>query len=262
MFDAHLHLRDSRILPYRQRFIAEALAAGVTSCIDCACRPEEWGNEVKCALNVTPAYGLHPWHVPMAQPDWLHRLEETLHHAPEALVGEFGLDGIRKTNDGGEAQRQALRAQFALAARLGRPVVLHGARAWTALFRELEPWIDRLPAVLLHGASFSPDLLSLPLFRCRNIWFGIGGGLLAPNAKTLPQLAKALPLDRLLIETDAPDMFPCGGEPLVLGQKHTLLNHPANLKFILNSLAALRKVAPQELESVTGQNACTFLERR
>ena len=180
MFDSHLHLRDPRILPYHARFVKEAIDLGVTGCIDCAVRPEDWNAEVRCALDVTTAFGLHPWSVATACPDWADFLECALRAAPGALVGEIGLDGIRKTLDGGAAQRDALALQLALAARLGRPVVLHGARAWGALLHALEPWANKLPAILLHGVSFSPDLLRHPILSRPNVWFSVGGALLSP----------------------------------------------------------------------------------
>ena len=259
MFDAHLHLRDARILPYHARFVRDALAAGVTACIDCASRPEEWNVEVRCALEVSIAFGLHPWFVSVACPDWLAFLECALRADTNALVGEIGLDGLRKTPDGGAAQCAAFRAQLALAVRLGRPVVLHGARAWGALLRELEPWADRLPALLLHGVAFPPDLLDHPVLRRPNVWFGVGGALLNPAAQTLPRLAAAIPLDRLLVETDSPDQLPFGGEPFVLGQYRALLNSPANLPLVLRALSELRGVPFPELAALTAANAQDFL---
>ena len=185
-----------------------------------------------------------------------------LRAAPGALVGEIGLDGIRKTLDGGAAQRDALALQLALAARLGRPVVLHGARAWGALLHALEPWADKLPAILLHGVSFSPDLLRHPILSRPNVWFSVGGALLSPAAQTLPRLAAAIPLDRLLVETDSPDMLPVGGEPLVLGQYRALLNSPANLPLILRALSRIRAIPFDELAGITAANAQTLLSTR
>ncbi len=261
MFDAHLHLRDPRILPYHARFVKEALDCGVTACIDCAVTPDQWACEVRCDLSVTTAYGLHPWFVNVAPADWIERLSCHLRADPNAPVGEIGLDGIRKVTDGGASQRRALVAQLALAARLERPVILHGARAWAPLFRILEPWLNRLPAIQLHGVSFSAELLRHPLLRAPNLWYSVGGGLLTPGAKTLPLLVQALPLDRLLVETDAPDRFPCGGDPLVLGQYHSLLNHPANLPDILRRIAELRAIPFAELRDLSVANAKTFLSR-
>ena len=262
MFDAHLHLRDSRILPYHRRFVKDALEAGVTACIDCSARPEEWSMEVACSLEVTPAYGLHPWFVDVAVPNWIERLRCALQNDPRALVGEIGVDGIRRVSDGGAAQQAVLQTQLQLAARLQRPVVLHGARVWPILLRILEPWADKIPAWMLHGVNFSVETLNLPFFKKANVWFSVGGGLLAPAAKTLPNLVTRIPYNRLLVETDSPDRFPVGGEPLVLGQYHTILNQPANLVCILRELARLRGMTFAECAEMTESNARDFLMTR
>lgn len=262
MFDAHLHLRDQRILPYHARFVEDALRAGVTACIDCASRPEEWNLEIHCDLEVIPSFGLHPWYALLAYPDWREFLTCALNAHPEALIGEIGLDGIRKVNDGGAAQRSVLNEQLEMAVHLRRPIVVHGARAWPQLFRHLEPWAERLPAILLHGVSFSAEYLHHPLLRHRNVWMSVGCGLLALGAKILPNLVQEMPLDRMVVETDAPDMFPIGGDPLVLGQFHALYNQPGNLRCVIRAIARLRGMPEQEVAELTEANTRAFLATR
>ncbi len=260
MIDAHLHLRDKRIRAVHARFVKEALDAGVEGCISCTASPDEWFVETHCSWEVYNAYGVHPWYVGVLPPGWQERLTACLEANSKALVGEIGLDGIRRVTDGGAQQRQILEAQLALAVRFQRPVVLHGARMWVPLLKLLEPYLTKLPAVLLHGVSFSADLLTMPLFKASNLYFSIGGAICSPTAKTLPALAQALPLDRLLIETDAPDMLPYGGDPLILGQEHSLLNSPANLSHICATLAHLRGLPSAELAAITTANTRAFLK--
>lgn len=262
MIDAHLHLRDRRIRPYHSRFVREALEAGVSGCIACTSGPEEWDIEVDCSWEVADAFGVHPWQAGVLPHDWEARLRAVLLRRPGALVGEIGIDGIRRVPDGGALQRAVLTRQLALAAALGRAIVLHGARAWVHLFRVLEPYLPRLPAVLLHGVSFSRDLLRHPLLRCDRIWYSVGGALCSPGAKTLPALALALPADRMLVESDAPDMIPCGGEPLVLGADVSPYNSPANLPRVCAALARLRGMPAAELAELTAANARAFLAAR
>ena len=262
LFDAHLHLRDPRILPFHARYVKDALDAGVTACIDCATRPEEWAMEVNSSLAATTAYGLHPWYTSVSVPNWLECLECALTADPNAPVGEIGLDGIRRVHDGGSAQRAALAAQLELAARLGRPVILHGARVWPFLFRFLEPWATRICAWQLHGVSFSRELLAHPFFKQANVWFSVGGGVLKPAARLLPELLPCLPLNRLLVETDSPDRFPLGGDPLVLGQHQLLYNQPGNLRCILRAISSRRAIPFNELAELTTQNAHDFLAAR
>lgn len=263
MIDAHLHLRDRRIRSCHARFVRESVEAGVTGCIACTAVPEEWDIEVDCSWDVTDAFGAHPWAAGVLPPDWAEHLREVLLRHPGALVGEIGVDGIRRVHDCGALQRAVLTRQLELAVALGRPVVLHGARAWVHLFHAIEPYLKRLPAVLLHGVSFSRDLLTHPVLRSADrVWYSVSGAVCSPDAKTLPALAAALPLDRLLLETDSPDMFPVGGDPLVLGSGVSPYNSPANLPRVCATVARLRGIPAQELAEITASNARAFLARR
>ncbi len=258
MFDAHLHLRDERITSSRQRFLAEACEVGLKGCIDCACFPEQWETKIVSSFDITTAYGLHPWRANVAPAGWLQYLEALLVTHPKALVGEIGLDRLRQVTDGGAAQRECFLAQIELAVRYQRPIICHGARAWHSLFDLLMPWMAHLPAVMLHGVSFSVELLKHPFFKHSTIWLGIGGGLLARGTKTLPTLVRHLPINRIVVETDAPDGFPLSGEPFILGQRQAPLNHPVNLRLILERLAQLLNVSVDELNAKTEANARAF----
>ncbi|MEG1479957.1 MAG: TatD family hydrolase [Kiritimatiellia bacterium] len=262
MFDAHLHLRDARIIPYHERFVKEAIEAGVTAAISCASRPEEWCLQVDCAMEIYNAYGVHPWFAGVLIPDWKAYLSAILDRDEQALIGEIGIDGIRSVSDGGAMQRALLSEQLDLARHYQRPVILHGARAWSFLFQAIETKISHLPALMLHGASFAVEMLQMPIFKHQNIWFSVGNSLLSSKAESFSTFIQALPLNRLLIETDAPDMFPRGGEPLVLGQPHALYNHPGNLHYVLEAIARLRAIPVEELAQITEANARAFIAAR
>lgn len=257
LFDAHLHLFDPRVTPVRTAFESFAQVAGVVACIGCAEHPALWDVPIDSALSVVRAYGIHPWYADEGQVA-VDDLRDRLAADPAAIVGEIGLDGLRPTSDNGAAQVALFRAQLALAADLNRPVVLHGARAWQALFRELMPWVSRLPAILLHGATFSPETLRLPLFQKGNFWISLGGAVVNPNARTVRSLAAALPAEQLLIETDAPDLLPFGAE----GLGDARLNHPGNLPLIAETVAQLRGCDVATLAAQTFTNARKFAEKR
>lgn len=259
LFDAHLHLSDIRLKPIRATFEAAAQAAHIDACLSCAAFPKEWSHDILSSRRVFRAYGAHPWCADRITAPDLSRLEETLRHAPDSLVGEVGLDGLRPTQDGGAAQRTLFQAQLALAATLERPLVVHGARAWNAVFQQLSDFgVHRLPGILLHGAAFSKEILRLPLFRQENIRFSIGCALLNPQARTVHELAKVLPLDRLVIETDAPDMTPRGGTSFPGINGSNPLNHPDNLHTVAMTLSHLRGIPFSEIAAQTYQNALHF----
>ena len=261
-FDAHLHLTDPRLHPevehVRQIWRDAQIVGGLT----CATFPAEWETPLPEDPTIIRAYGIHPWAADEADTTNLKQLEALLQAHPTALIGEIGLDGLRKTSDGGAQQHRALHAQLALAERLSRPVVVHGARKWRDLFDALEPWVMKVPAIMLHGAAFSVEQLHHRLFRHRNLWFSFGTALLNPSAERVRQLAAAVPADRLLIETDAPDMLPRGEGVDALESTSGRLNHPLNLCRVGAALAAIRGCSIAEIAAQTTQNAQNFISAR
>lgn len=259
LFDAHVHLCDWRLAPHISAFDALAQQSSVTACISCASFPNEWFARPISSLNTIYAYGLHPWVAERATATELCTLRELLVRNPSSLIGEVGLDGVRPSTDGGRAQLALFEAQISLACELKRPMILHGARKWSALFNALAPKLTRLPAVMLHGATFSPDMLNYPIFRSERIWVSFGADLLNPAAQKVQALATAVPLDRILIETDSPDRLPKNEPPLL---PNTRLNHCGLLPKIAQTLAHLRKASIDLIAEQTFANAQAFLSSR
>ena len=265
MFDAHLHLQDQRFDTCRDASIAAALAAGIDSACSCGCAPDDWPGLQTLAqrpaptsgFHLLPAFGVHPWYAGTLPADWQATLERYLAQHPESPVGEIGFDGLRMDPPRAR-QRQILCAQLEVAARLNRPVVLHGARAWGELLTALQPAAPRLPGFVLHAFSGSADSLQQGLRLGAYVSFS--GSVGNPAAKRIRAAAAAVPANRLLIETDAPDMLPfrqnaaCGWQ----NAEHAAppeINHPANLLHVARAVAELRGVSPEEIAAITTTNA-------
>lgn len=260
-FDAHFHLADSRLNNVRSDFARAACANGVVAGLSCAAFPNEWETSLEAPFQLHQALGLHPWAAAEATPElWAH-LRERLAQNEALLVGEIGFDGLRPTLDGGAQQLHAFRAQLDLAVTFGRAVVIHGAKAWAATFDVLVEYAPRLPAIMLHGASFSVEMLRHPLFKHPHIWVSIGGTIANPKARTARQLATTIPHNRLLIETDAPDGLPFEVPSLPGSVPSLRLNHPGNLSYIGATLAALRGCSQTEIAAITSENARTFIHQ-
>jgi TatD DNase family protein len=260
MFDAHTHIQDPRLAPCRAAALAAASRAGVSGLCCCATAPHDWDAVASlvsdCPL-IIPAWGVHPWQASSLPEGWEDRLDALLHAHPAAAVGECGLDGIR-AEPSPDIQREVLRRQLDRAASRSRPVVLHGACVWGALLAAVKPFADRIPALVAHSFGGSRDIL--------RDWLALGGfvsfsGTLCNLAATrVRAAAAATPADRLLIETDSPDLFPLGGVPCPgladpAAAADTGPNHPANLSVVLHALAELRGVATDELAILTEANA-------
>lgn len=230
--------------------------------LTCASFPEQWHTVLPEALPFVRAYGVHPWAAGQVREADLAALEAHLRQEPMALVGEIGLDGMRPVADGGVQQRRLLQRQLTLAAALVRPVVLHGAKRWGVLFDELEPWAERLPAMMVHGAAFAPELLQRPLFRTGRIWFSFGSDLLRQGCVKAAALAAAVPLERVLIETDLPDRLPPGSVAWISESTGERVNHPATLHRVGAALAHVRGLPVEVIAEQTFLNARAFCAAR
>lgn len=195
----------------------------------------------------TAFYGVHPWQaadgtdVEAACAAVRARLASDL----AAGVGEIGLDRL-KTREVPAAQRALFAAQLALAADLGRPVVLHGAKCWGQVVAACRAHAGRIPAFLFHGFSRSAGLL--PEIFALNGFVSVGPALLNDHAANYRALAKDLPLDRVLLETDE--------------EWAEEAAHAARLAALLRKLAELRGCAETALAAAVAGNAARFAEAR
>jgi len=141
--------------------------------------------------------GSHPWYLDGFDAVELRR---RLVADPHLGVGEIGLDRLR-AKEIPQRMREAFEAQLALAAELGRPVALHGAKCWGEVVETIRRVAPKgIPALLFHGFSRSAGLL--PEIVAMNGYVSIGPAILNDHAVNYRTLAKALPADRLLVETD------------------------------------------------------------
>jgi len=186
LFDAHTHYSASGTAP----------SGGETGVLCCATGPADWHKVYELTRGdsrVTPAFGLHPWYAASAGGVWLEELETLLKSVP-SCVGEIGLDALR----GQQGQEEVFGAQLALAARLGRPAVVHCVRAWDKMPALLSA--ARLPAYLLHGYGGPADLV--PALAAGGGYFSFGAELARPEREKLRAALRAVPSDRLLFESE------------------------------------------------------------
>ena len=141
--------------------------------------------------------GFHPWHLDGFD---VVELRRRLVADPRLGVGEIGLDRLR-AKEIPPRMREAFEAQLALAAELGRPVALHGAKCWGEVVETICRVAPKgIPALLFHGFSRSAGLL--PEIVAMNGYVSVGPAILNDHAVNYRELAKTLPADRLLVETD------------------------------------------------------------
>ncbi len=192
----------------------------------------------------TRFYGLHPWQATetLDTAAAVATVRAQLVAEPTAGVGEIGLDRLR-TKAVTPAQRALFAAQLALAAELGRPVALHGAKCWGEVVAACAPYAGRIPAFLFHGFSRSTGLL--PQIFALNGFVSLGPALLNDHAVNYRDMAKALPLDRVLLETDAEADVADAARDATLTQ-------------LVAALATLRGCAEAEILSAVAANLARF----
>ena len=250
--DAHNHLQDARLGPPAP-LIAALHVAGVTRGVVNATREADWPAVEALALAypelVVPAFGIHPWQAHTAAAGWPERLATLLERHPRASLGECGLDQWVSAPSLA-IQRPVFAAQVRLARELQRPVTIHCLKAWGALFEvfaeEAPP-----PCFLMHafGGSLETARRLLPL----GAFFSFSGHFLHARKTTVLDMWRQLPRERILLETDAPDMRPPDAH--VSHPMPGNLNHPANLPAIGQALAAALALPPEHLADITRANA-------
>ena len=254
--DAHNHLQDPR-LGEAAPVIAAMRAAGVERCVVNATREADWPAVEKLALAhpdfVFPAFGIHPWHAHTVTDGWQKRLASLLEKHPLASIGECGLDQWISSPPL-EVQRPVFIDQLRLAREMDRPLTIHCLKAWGPLF---DAFAEAPPPArfLMHsfGGSIETARRLIPLGAC----FSFSGYFLQPRKSAVVDVFRQLPPDRILLETDAPDMRP--PETLVTHPLPENHNHPANLPAIGKALASALGMSRENLAALTRDNAARFL---
>ncbi|UHQ21195.1 TatD family hydrolase [Lysobacter sp. 5GHs7-4] len=245
LVDSHSHLDAAEFDPDRAAVIARARAAGVTRQVVPAVGAQGWPKlrEV-CAQDrgLYPVYGLHPMYLSAHRPEHLRELGDWIERERPLAVGECGLDYFVEGLDP-EAQSLYFDGQLRLARDFDLPVIVHARRAVDAVIAAVRR-IGRLRGVV-HSYSGSEE-------QARQLWkhgflLGLGGPVTYDRANRLRGLAASMPIEHLLLETDAPDQPDAG----IRGQR----NEPARLATVRDTIAALRGIAPDELAAATSANA-------
>lgn len=238
--DTHCHLNDDRFAGRLPAVLARAEGAGVGQIIVPGWDRDSSRRAVALAAaypGVRAAVGLHPWFLGDGDISWLPAL---LDDSGVVAVGEIGLDGAIEPEQPA-LQEAAFRAQLALAAARGLPVLVHACKRWDRLLPCLRDVLGM--RAVIHAFSGSREILQALLdFGC---YIGFGGGVTRPNAQRTRAAALVTPADRLLLETDAPYIGMDGILPEQV--------EPAHIPRVLQTLAELRGEDAQVLaERIAG----------
>lgn len=248
-FDTHCHIDFAQFDRDRKAVLQRAYDAGVRHIIvPGTSHSEQVKLPLESPIQFHFAVGLHPYFIEQHQVDDCRWLEQQLGSDPTLLVGEIGLDRTRPKY---AWQLELFEQQIALAATYQRPVILHHRKTQADLLRVIDRYRSALPAVAgcLHAFSGSYEQ-GLEWVR-RGFKLGVGGTITYPRAKKTRAACARLPLEALVLETDAPDMPIFGHQ----GER----NEPASVADVFAALVELRTESPAHMAAQLWRNSQTLL---
>lgn len=261
LFDAHNHLHDPRLMPWRERLRGALASAGIAGAVVNGTCERDWPEVVRLAeewpsgsFRLRPAFGVHPWFARQRSAQWERTLTGFLDAHPAASAGEIGLDGSLPDADPDD-QEELLIRQLEIAAERNLPATIHCVRAWDRLLRALSRCAVPARGFLLHAWCGPPDMV--PVLVGRGAYFSFGPAHFHSSRQAARSSFRHLPVDRILLETDAPNMPP-PAELDVYGIAEAgsgrRLNHPASLATAAAGLAETLERTLPEIASLTAAN--------
>ena len=246
IIDTHCHLDDKAYDGDLSEVLAHSFANNIDKIIIPAAYPKDLPRAVGLCEDYAPLYfavGTHPHECEGFDEGFLR---EFITHPKCVGVGECGLDyHYAKADDTAikARQRQVFIAQLELAREFAKPVIIHSREANADTFEILKEFAPRLVGGVLHCFNASELLLNLK----DKFYFGIGGVLTFKNAKELPAILPKIPLDRLLLETDAPYLSP---QPF-RGQR----NEPILTNLVASKMAEILGLERNEIIKICTKNS-------
>lgn len=262
-FDSHCHVDFDAFDADRDQVFSRAREAGVLGILNPAIDLENSRKIVTMAADnsmIIAAIGVHPNSATNWNENTLGELAELAKNPKVYAIGEIGLDYYRDWAPQ-DIQRDVFQVQLELAQQVRLPVIIHvrntsaeDQRAMKDVLSILETWqhsllstdsplVDRLG--VLH--SFSGDAASAQRAIALGFYIGITGPVTFKNAPELQQIVSELPLDRMLIETDAPFLTP---HPF-RGKR----NEPAYVRLVADKIAVIHKLEPERVAEMTTSNS-------
>ncbi|HEY3416452.1 MAG TPA: TatD family hydrolase [Armatimonadota bacterium] len=253
MIDAHSHLNDARLLPHTDAVLERMQEAGVTATLvvgyDLPSSQEALALARRYPTLLRAAIGVHPHESKDLDAATLDILS-TLAQAPEVVAfGEIGLD-YHYDHSPRDVQREAFHRQLALAAELALPIIIHEREAADDVLRILDEEDGWARGGTWHCCDLPPEVATTVAQR---LFIGIAGWITFPKAENIRAVAQAVPLERLLLETDAPYLTP------VPFRGKT--NEPAYVRYTAHAVATLKDIPIERVETVTSRNVLEAFPR-
>lgn len=242
IIDSHAHYDDSSFDADREEVLRELFSGEICKIVNIGCSVKSSYSSVKLAeeyAGIYAAVGLHP--DAADEIDRIGEIRSLCGNKKVVAVGEIGLD-YHYEEHSRDIQKKAFEEQLKLAAELDMPVVIHSRDAWEDTMELLRKY---RPKGVMH--CFSGSAETAREIVTMGMYVGFTGVVTFKNAKKALKALEAVPLDRLLVETDCPYMAP---EP-----NRGKRNYSGYLPYTVAAMAAVKGVSPDEMAEITAENA-------
>ncbi len=244
IFDSHAHYDDKAFEADRDELLSKLFATDVCGIINVGCNMETSKLSVELAQKyplIWSSVGIHPHETENIPENYLGTLAAYLNHRKTVAIGEIGLD-YHYDFSPREAQKMSFEEQLSLAKELDVPVIIHDREAHADTLELLKKYRPKGVVHCFSGSvEMSEEIIKLGMY------IGLGGAVTFKNAKNPMFVAKAAPLDRILLETDCPYMAP-------VPHRGTRCDS-SMIKFTAEKIAIERGISADELFKATNENA-------
>lgn len=251
IFDSHAHYDDESFNEDRENVIKEIRENGVINVLNCGASMEGARDSFKLANKYDffyAAVGIHPENAYELTEENYEEIKEMTKNPKVRAIGEIGLDYYWEENPPREKQKEVFRKQMELAKELNMPVVIHDrdAHGDTLEIMKEFPEVKGVVHCFSGSVEFARECLRL------GYYIGFTGVVTFKNSKKIVEVAKEVPLDRMLVETDAPYMAPTPNR----GKR----NRSDYIKFIIEKIAEVKELSVEEVSNATIENAKNLLK--
>lgn len=252
-FDTHAHYDDHRFQKDQSKLFGAMRQAGVDAIVNCACDLKSCASTLKLTKDydfVFGAVGVHPHGVKDLEEDAVYQLYNYACRSEKIVaIGEIGLDYHYDASPR-DVQKDWFVEQIELAKEVELPIIVHSREAAKDTFDIIEGCDASEVGGVIH--SYSGNLEMARAYVDMGFYLGIGGMLTFPDVKKILRVVEEIPLERLLLETDAPYLAPV--------PKRGERNDSRNLQYVAQKIAELKGITAEEVAKVTTENACRLLQ--
>lgn len=247
IFESHAHYDDEAFDEDRESLLACMQAHNIGAVINVSASPEGMESTAKLTEKypfIWGAVGVHPDEVGAMDSTTLERIKELCGREKIVAVGEIGLD-YYWDKENHSLQKEWFIRQMDAAKEVKKPIIVHSREAAADTLQVMKSSHAGEIGGVIHCFSYAKEMAREYLNM--GFYLGIGGVVTFKNAKKLKEVVEYAPLDSILVETDSPYLSPVPNR----GKRNSSLNLP----YIIQEIAEIKRISPEEVERVTEKNA-------